>query len=156
MTVYLLQILENVGGNTGHLGVALAIGAVTEVPILFLFSYIIKRCPASKLLIISGFSYIMKSMIMLFAGNIGMIYAAHLLQPFSYGLYASATVYFTNDCMREEDKVTGQSLMTMTMAIGSVAGNLIGGWLIDFGSVTQMMTVGTCLAAVALGVVPWI
>ena len=55
--------------------------------------------------------------------------------------------------MQEDDKVTGQSLMTMTSAVGSVVGNLIGGWLIDFGGVTVMMTFCAILAVVAASVV---
>lgn len=153
MTTYLLQILEQIGGNTSHLGTALAIGAVTEVPILFLFSHIIKRCSSSRLLVISGFFYIVKSTMLLFAGSIGLVYVAHLLQPVSYALYASAIVYFTDESMREEDKVTGQSMMTMTSAIGSVVGNLVGGWLIDFGGVTVMMVFCAVLAVAAASVV---
>lgn len=152
-TTYLFQILERIGGNTGHLGTALAIGAVAEVPILFLFSHIIKRYSAARLLVICSFFYIAKSTMLLFAGSIGMVYAAHLLQPVSYALYVSAIVYFTDESMQEDDKVTGQSLITMTSAVGSVVGNLVGGWLIDFGGVTVMMTFCAVLAVVAASVV---
>ena len=153
MTTYLLNIMEFVGGDSGNMGTALAIGALTEIPILFLFSKIVKRIPAASLLVISGISYIGKTLVFFMAGNVWMVYAAHLLQPVSYGLYASATIYFANECMQEEDKVTGQSFMTMAMAAGSLVGNLLGGWLIDYSGVKMMLGFAVCLAVVAAGVV---
>lgn len=53
--------------------------------------------------------------------------------------------------MADEDRVTGQAFMTMTSAVGSVIGNLSGGWLIDRGGVTMMMTFSVLLAVVATG-----
>lgn len=146
MTTYLLKIMESVGGNSSHMGIALAIGAVTEIPVLFLFSHIVKRISASSLLVISGVAYIAKSLMFFLAGNVGMIYGAHFLQPFSYALYASASVYFANECMQEEDKITGQSLMTMTMAFGSLVGNLVGGWFIDLSGVKAMLAFSSILS----------
>ena len=150
---YLLNIIESVGGNSSHMGTALSIGAVAEIPMLFLVSRIVKKIPASTLLTVSGVAYIGKSLVFFLSGNVWMIYAAHLLQPFSYALYASATIYFANDCMSEEDKTTGQAFMTMSMAAGSLVGNLTGGWLIDFSGVKMMLVVAVVLSVIAAGVV---
>lgn len=149
---FLIQILERVGGDSSNLGTALAIAAVLEVPVLFFFTHIVKRVPESWLLVISGIAYVGKSLILMLAPNVGMIYVAQLMQPFSYALYASANVYFTNRCMDEEDAATGQALMSMTSPIGSVAGNLLGGWLIDQSGIPLMLEV-TCVIAVAAAVV---
>ena len=153
MTTYLLNIMEAVGGDSGNMGTALSIGAVAEIPMLFLVSRIVKKIPASTLLTVSGVAYIGKSLVFFLSGNVWMIYAAHLLQPFSYALYASATIYFANDCMSEEDKTTGQAFMTMSMAAGSLVGNLTGGWLIDFSGVKMMLVVAVVLSVIAAGVV---
>lgn len=150
---YLLNIIESVGGNSSHMGTALAIGALTEFPILFLFTKIVKRIPSSFLMVICGFSYVIKCLVLLGAGNIWMIYGSQLLQPFAYGLYASATIYFADECMKEEDKMVGQSLMTMAMAVGSVTGNLFGGWLIDLSGVKTMLGVAVILTGIATGIV---
>ena len=151
-STYLLQMLERVGGNSGHLGTALAIAAVTEVPVMFLFSRIVKKVPSSVLLVVSGAAYTVKSLMLLASGNVGMIYAAQLLQPFSYALYAPAAVYFANECMGEEDKVTGQALMSMTSPAGTVIGNLVGGCLIDVSGVPAMLTVSSLTAVAAAAV----
>lgn len=150
---YFLNIIEFAGGDSSHMGTALAIGALTEFPILFLFTKIVKRIPCSKLLVISGISYIIKCTILFIGGNIWMVYLAQLLQAFCYGLYASATVYFADECMQEEDKMVGQSLMTMAMSVASVTGSLFGGWLIDWGGVKMMLGCAIMLTVVGTGVV---
>ena len=55
--------------------------------------------------------------------------------------------------MREEDKTTGQAFMTMSMAAGSLLGNLSGGWLIDLSGVRLMLGVSVVLSMIAAVVV---
>lgn len=149
--IYLLQILQSVGGNSSHLGTALAIASITEVPILFLFSRIVKRIRNSTLVAVSAVFYTLKCLVFLQAGTVWMIYAAQLLQPFSYALYCSASVYFANDCVEAEDSATGQSFLTMSTSVGSVVGSLVGGWLIDIGG--MQITLALCSAAAAVSAV---
>lgn len=149
--IYLLQILQSVGGDSSHLGTALAISSITEVPILFLFSKIVKRIRNSTLVAVSAVFYTLKCLVFLQAGTVWMIYAAQLLQPFSYALYCSASVYFANDCVEAEDSATGQSFLTMSTSVGSVVGSLVGGWLIDIGG--MQITLALCSAAAAVSAV---
>ena len=150
---FAIQMLERVGGDSSNLGTALAIAAVLEVPVMFLFTRIVKKVPESTLLVVSAIGYIGKSVILMLADSVGMIYMAQLMQPFSYALYASANVYFTDRCMEEQDAATGQAFMSMTTPIGSVAGNLLGGWLIDQSGVPLMLQFTSCLSLVSAAVV---
>jgi PPP family 3-phenylpropionic acid transporter len=143
---YLLQMLQGVGGNSSNMGTALALAAVVELPVMFGFSRIVKKIPSHVLLVVSGIAYTAKAVIYLLAGSVVMIYAAQLLQMLSFALNASATVYFTDECMEAEDKVTGQSLMSMTTALGTVVGNLLGGWLIDTRGMHALLAVGVVIA----------
>lgn len=149
-TIFLLQMIQNVGGDSGHMGTALFLAAVAEIPAMFLFSRIIKVLPPSALMIISGISYAVKMFLFLIAGSIGMIYVIHLLQFCSYGFYAPSTVRFAEDCMQEEDRVTGQAMMTMTTTVSSVIGSLIGGWLIDQYGMTVTLGASTVLSCIAV------
>ena len=149
-TIFLLQMIQNVGGDSGDMGIALFIAAAAEIPAMFLFSRIVKVIPATVLMIISAVSYAVKMFLFLIAGNMGMIYAIHVLQFCSYGLYAPSTVRFAEDCMQEEDRVTGQAMMTMTTTISSVIGSLIGGWLIDAYGMTVTLVASTVLSAAAV------
>lgn len=145
-STFLIRVIEDVGGDSSNLGTALAICALAEVPLLLMFSKIVKWIPVPKLLIFSSIMYIVKCLILLGAGNVGMIYVAQLLQPFAYATFASASVYFSDACMEEEDEATGQTLISMSGSAGSVIGSLIGGWLVDTSGVRMMPFAGTIVA----------
>ena len=144
---YLIQMLREVGGDSGNLGTAMAIAAVLEIPVMFSFTHIAKKVPSSILLVISAVSYVGKGILYLAGGSITMIYFAQILQMTSYAIYAPAVVKFSDECMAEEDKVTGQAFMSMTSAVGGVIGNLCGGWLIDHTGIRSMLLFGTIFAA---------
>lgn len=149
-TIFLLQMIENVGGNSGHMGTALSIAAAAEMPAIFLFSHITKKIQPTSLMIIAGASYAVKMVLFMIAGNVAMIYVIHLLQFCSYGFYAPSTVRFAEDCMHEEDRVTGQAMMTMTTTLSSVIGSLLGGWMIDSYGMTVTLTASTGLSIFAV------
>lgn len=151
-TTFLINVIEAVGGSSQHLGTALAISALAEVPVLMLFSHIVKRIPETKLLIIAGIAYAMKCLMLFCAGNIQMVYVAQLLQMFSYAIYASASVYFSDKCMEEEDAVTGQTLVSMSGSAGSVIGSLVGGYIVETAGVHMMLAGGMVTAVATVGV----
>lgn len=150
---FLIRLIEEVGGDSSNLGIALAICAAAEVPVLMLFSQIVKRISETKLMIFSGIMFSVKSLILLLAGNVGMIYVAQLLQPFAYALFASASVFFSDRCMEEEDEVTGQSLLSMSGSAGSVIGSLVGGWLVENSGVRMSMLAGLLTAMLTTAVI---
>lgn len=157
LCTYMLQIVENAGGNSSNMGTALSIAAVTEIPVMFAFAYIIKKFRASSLLFVCGAGYIVRCIFLLNASSVWMVYAAQLLQFITFALYASASVYYTNETMEESDKVTGQALMSGVATVGSVIGNLIGGWAIELSGIALMLEImlvftiiGTILVAVSI------
>ena len=145
---FLINVIEEAGGNSQHLGTALAISALAEVPVLMLFSHIVKRIPETKLLIFAGAAYALKCFVLFCADNIPMVYAAQLLQMFSYALYASASVYFSDKCMEEGDEVTGQTLISMCGSAGTVIGSLVGGYVVEAAGVRVMLAGGMMTAVV--------
>lgn len=128
---YMIQMIENIGGNSASMGTAFSIEAISELPIMFGFYKLIQKIPINKLMIIAGIAFVFKSLAYLCAVNVLTLYIAQVLQMLSYAIFASASVYFANEKMEEEDKVTGQSYMTATMSIGAVAGNFVGGLVLD-------------------------
>ena len=59
------------------------------------------------------------------------LYAAQVLQMFSYAIFILASVYYADQKVEEQDKVTGQSYMTASISIGAVLGNLSGGQVLE-------------------------
>ena len=128
---YMIQIMERVGGDSASMGTAFSIEALMELPIMFGFYKLIQRFRAGNLLIVSGIAFIAKSLAYLLAGSVMTLYAAQILQMFSYAVFTLASVYYAEQKMEKQDKVTGQSYMTASISIGAVLGNLTGGQVLE-------------------------
>ena len=151
INTYMLQLIQNVGGNSADMGTAIAIAAITELPVMFGFSKIVKRISPAALLFICGAAYIARGVLLLFAGSVIMIYVSQILQMLTFALYASASVYYTEEAMKEDDKVTGQALMSGVATVGAVIGNLLGGWTLQYLGISPMLTI--LIAITVLGTV---
>lgn len=143
---YMFQIVSYHGSGSKEMGIAMSIAAVLEIPILFSFTYINRKISSGILFRISGVFFCIRSLLLLTAGGIGMIYGAQIAQMFGYALYTGASVYYVNNTIGEEHRIQGQAYMTFTSAAGSVLGSLLGGWLLDLTSVPGMLAFSTCIA----------
>ena len=142
----MIQIITNVGGTSADLGRLLAIAAITEIPVMFLFSIIVKHVKSSVLLIISGIFFALKAFGYFAAVNIALMTVAAVMQMGSFALYIPASVYYVNEVMEEQDKFKGQALMTGTNTLGGMIGSLLGGFLIDHAGVAVMNLAGLIMA----------
>ena len=147
---YLLQIVQYLGGNSSNLGTAMFIQAVVEIPVLFTFSFIMKKIKVGNLMILACAGYILRAVLYFVSINIGMIYITQLSQICSFAIIAAASVYFTGTSVREEDHATGQAFMTGMMSAGTVLGSLFGGAILDHLGVRAMLTLNIFITVVGL------
>lgn len=131
INLFMLQIIENVGGNTENMGSAIALAAISEMPIMIFFTRINRYIPSRILMMVTGVFFLVKTTLTFTAMTVSGVYLAQVFQILSFGLYIVASVYYVNHEMAAEDKVKGQSLVTTAHTLGSVFGSLIGGWLIN-------------------------
>ena len=148
---YLIKVIENVGGTSADMGRMLSIAAVTELPVMFLFSRISKHFKSSTLLMVSSAFFAIRAAGFMLAGNVMTMYLAAMLQIGSFALYIPSSVYYVNETMLDQDKFKGQAVMTATNTLGGVFGSLFGGFLIDNAGVGTMNIV--CFAMAAAGAV---
>ena len=149
---YLLQIVQSLGGNSSNLGTAMFIQAVVEIPVLFTFSFIMKKIKVGNLMIIACGGYILRAVLYFVSVNIGMIYITQLSQICSFAIMAAASVYFTGTAVREEDHATGQSFMSGMMSAGTVLGSLFGGAILDYMGMRALLSVNILLSVIGTGI----
>lgn len=152
INTYTIQIVEHVGGNSVHMGIASAIGGFLELPAMALFPLLMRQIQnAGTVLKLSGVFFVLKTLVTLLAPNVEWIYVAQCLQFFAFALFIPSSVYYVNQVIREVDKVKGQAAMTMTMGISGMIGNFLGGIMLDSsGGVSFMLTVGLGVSLVGL------
>ena len=148
---FMFQILASKGGDSTSLGIASAIGAIVEIPMMFLFTRLLRRIPAATWLVICGFAFLVKTVGSLLVPNVLGFYGMQVLQILAFAVLAVASVYYADATMAPEDAAKGQALLVMTSTVGSVIASAFGGWLLDASGVTTLLI--TASAAAGLGAV---
>ncbi len=151
LNTYLLQIIQSVGGNSSQLGIALAIQAVVEVPVLFGFSRLLNHFRPKTLMLIAAAGFALKALMYALSGSVSMIYMIQIAQMLSFAIFASASVYYTSEAIPKEDQASGQAYMTSMMTVGTVLGSLSGGWMLELSGMTTMLSINVIIAMVGVG-----
>ena len=147
---FLIRMVENVGGTSDALGIALAIAAICEIPVLFLYESFVKRFNISSkfLIFLACMFFVIRGILYLFATSVIIIYAVQILQSVTFALLIASKTHYADEGVGEEDKATGQSIMSMTEASGMVLGSAVGGWALSLGGINMMYIVGIGFAVV--------
>ena len=155
---FMVTMVAERGGDSGHLGLAQFLMAASELPAAIVFQKLYRRHGSEKVLLLSLLFMVVKPALILCSGSLWMLLAVQPIQLLGYGLFFPANTYFANENVAPEDRTQGQSLkMVITTGFGSMAGNLVSGWAIDLGGIPMMLTIcivcgciGLCLGLVAV------
>lgn len=143
---YLIHVVTRIGGNSQSMGTAIFIAASLELPVMAIFSIVVKKVGVRRMIILSAAFFMIKAIGVLFAYNIPLLYMNQILQIFTFAIIIPASVYYINDLMEEKDRIKGQAYTTSAITAGAVIGNLAGGALIDLYG-TMAMLIGCAVAA---------
>ena len=104
-----------------------------------------------KILLISIIFMVVKPLLILASGSLGMLLAVQPVQMLGYGLFFPASVYFANESVDPADRVQGQSIRTiLAISLSTLLGSLVSGYLIDLGGTTLMLWFSTGCAFIGV------
>ena len=146
---FMLQIVEGVGGTSEDMGRIFSVMAFLEIPALFFFDKIRKRFSCQLILKFAAICFTLKILLIYLAGSVTMIYVAHMLQTFSFGLFLPAMVSFIGEVMAKGEAVKGQALYTVMTTVAATLASVLGGIMLDVYGPGFMLLVST--AATGLG-----
>lgn len=92
INTYLINIFENVGGGEENVGIAFAIAAALELPVMAGFILLLKKFKCSSMIKFSAVFYFVKSFVTLLAGSVSALYLAQTIQVLGFALYTPASV----------------------------------------------------------------
>lgn len=145
---YMINIFENVGGNISDVSAANSLGALLELPVMFLFFKILEKVSVKKLIIIASLLYVVRSLIILTATDTAGIYLSMIFQMVTFAIITPACVHFADDVVNEEDKYEGQALMGSTLTIGLIFANFIGGNILQLYDVHLLLVLLVIIAVI--------
>lgn len=151
IATYTVNIIKNLGGSDTVLGFANFVSAASEMPVMLLFGYFMKKGNCIRLLKVSAVFFLIKPMVLVFANALPLVILGLGLQGLSFGLFTPAAVYYVNSTLIPEQRVKGQAIFsTITAGAATCGGNVLGGWLQDAFGLQTMLWV--CAAMALVGV----
>ncbi len=147
---FMIQIIRNLGGGEKELGYANFLQAILELPVMALIGLVLKKISSRTLMTFSGFAFFVKILILIFAGNMAMMYLSQSVQLFAYAVFIPAAAYYVSQTMQELDQVKGQAYVTSAITIGGVFSNLISGVILDNFGIRPMLITGTIVCAIGV------
>lgn len=146
-----INLVRNVGGDAGTMGVLTGYTAALEIPALFAYSLLRRRWRSSTLLRASYLFFSLKALALAIASSVTGLYLANLLQPVSYALYCSAIVDYVLKTIPGKNSTKAQSLAYTVCVVANVLASVILGRLFDVCTVRTTMFI--CFAVSAAGTV---
>ena len=153
INAFALQIIRTKGGGEPEMGIAGAIAAILELPVMFGFSRINRHCSARAMMRVTGIFFMLKSLFTLLSPDIACYYLTQVLQMPAFALATVASVQYIRETVPLSDAVKGQSCYGMAVTVGSVLGSQVGGLIIKTRGVNDMLLTATLVAAVGTAVI---
>ncbi len=150
---FIYQILSSIGGDSADAGTAMSLAAMSELPTMFFFGYLLKKASAATWYKISTVFFVAKALASLFAPNVIAYYGVQLMTCGAWALIAVASVYYVNSVMDKQDAVKGQACMTMAFTLGNVISALIGGPMIDLWGIRTLLIFSIGMGVIGMVIV---
>lgn len=129
---FLLPYMKELGADTSTMGIALAIGAVTEIPVLFFGHRLIRRFKPHKMFMLAMTVTGIRLLLFAFCSTSTMILLVQLLFGFAFSAMWIAGVAYANQYAPEGMNATAQGLFGATIVgFGTAVGGFLGGPLLE-------------------------
>ena len=128
---FMLQIMQNVKGNSADMSLALSVASVSELPALFFYTQFRKWFGNRKLLMFAGWAWVLRFTLVLLAASPALIFVSQMMHFCTYAFYTPASIDFMSEILPAMDFLKGQALLGSICSVGSVFATFCGGILLD-------------------------
>ncbi|MCT4618118.1 MAG: MFS transporter [Marinisporobacter sp.] len=144
---FLPRLMDAVGGNKAHLGIALSVMALSEVPLFILSNRLIDKIKPIYIILFSAIFFILRQFLFAIASSPIHVILIQALQGLSFALFLTGSVYYIYSLAPEELKSTAQTFGSAVFIGGSgIVGNYGGGWAIEHFGLVNMYNIGIYLS----------
>jgi PPP family 3-phenylpropionic acid transporter len=132
LNTYLFPFMKTLGAGEGLMGLALTIGTLVEIPVLFFANRLLQRFRAYTILIFSLCMTCLRFLLLVVAPNPTFVLFVQLLNGLNYPLLTVAGVTYADEHAPPGYRATTQGLFNATMGgVGAAVGGFMGGLLFE-------------------------
>lgn len=147
--VYMLDM----GLSEGTIGFTNSISALSELPVLFLMNRVLKKVSTTKITIFACLLLGLR-ILTVTGGSLPFVVLSQALHGMSFmTIYFSIAVFISKN-VKPENQSKGQSILALIQTgIGSITGNILGGYLVDAYGLKSAYQIMTLLIITVAGLV---
>lgn len=135
--VYFALLYEHLGGNLQGVGLAFLLFAGSEAPFMKYSGWIVRRFGLEQTLFAAAILSALRWFWYSLSPTPAMVLSLFFIQGISVGLYLSAAAQYIRKSTPESLRMTALSLYaSMGLGLGSMASNLLGGIVYDYGGIS--------------------
>jgi PPP family 3-phenylpropionic acid transporter len=154
LNTYLFPYMKALGAGESMMGLALTIGTIAEIPVLFFASRFIKRFSAYTLVSFSIAMTGLRFLLLAVVASPIFVLVVQLLNGLNYPLLMVAGVPYADKHAPQGLRATAQGLFNASLGgIGYAIGGFVGGLLLDRMGARGMYAVFSVFVALVLGLV---
>jgi MFS family permease len=121
--------MDKIGASETMIGLAWSIGSWTEIPIMLLGGWLIRKVGPGKLLTASFLLFALRWLLFSFTNSPGAALAIQFLHGISFACFAVGSITYMSRKSPAGLGATAQALLNMfTWGLGSIMGSLVGGY----------------------------
>ena len=147
---FLSIYMARIGSSEGLIGLAWAVSAMSEVPMMLLSGRLTRQLGIGRLLIIALLVYALRWALLSVISAPGWVVVVQLLQGVSFSAFLVGGVTYMHRQAPAGLEATAQAIFVGTsFGLGTFAGSLLGGFLYDKIGLARMFAVDTGVALAA-------
>ncbi|MFW5790232.1 MAG: MFS transporter [Bacillota bacterium] len=140
---------KSLGGGETLLGLALLIGAGSELVVFQKSPFFFKNFSLKTILLISAVSFSIRWALIGFFPFTTVLVLTQLLHSLTFALFHVTAVRHISKLVGLDFQATGQNLYASTIALSTVTGSLLGGIIYDFSGGASLYLIGSFISITA-------
>ena len=151
MNIYLGVHIEGIGGTASLIGLAFAVSAASELPVIALGGWFLARLGAFRLAVLAIAVYAARFVAFSVITEPELVLGVQVFHGLSYGAFLMASVTLAHRLAPPGRAATAQALLTaMSFGFGAIVGSLVAGALLDVIGTAGLFGVAAALMVVTL------
>ena len=129
---YLFLYLSDLGASETLMGLSLTVATLSEMPVFFFSSWLLRKVGARGLLLLAIAAYVVRLLAYTLMPPVWLVLPINLLHGLTFSALWVAGVSYVNEVTPKGSGATAQGLFSgLTMGLGSATGAVLGGTLYD-------------------------